>query len=280
MVSAAQTGAAEATAALLTQAGPQRFRVSLWRQRGGERIRILAVCAPFPPAVEPGDTSAGGPPTGVLLRLAQSLRMPVRAVLASAARLGLEPAVRADLVAAGWRLARVGDDLLRAIAAPEAPAPVLAEIDPCRLWRRLHRLMAPELAAVGVEIAPSPAIGPGGDRGLLADDSVVWSALETMLREAGTWAGRGGRVRLRAEGQPDGGLALAIEAERRGSEAEEPRGTRGDQRAEIAAGGLTLAQCAAPLAEIGLALDPGAEPSGPTRAYRLLAPAARCIEAG
>ncbi|MEL7140426.1 MAG: hypothetical protein AAFP67_15325, partial [Pseudomonadota bacterium] len=54
-------GTADGQAVLLTAAGGLRCRVSLWRQRGGERIRVVAAIAPETPGGGMGgDGGAGG----------------------------------------------------------------------------------------------------------------------------------------------------------------------------------------------------------------------------
>ena len=66
-------GSAEGTAWLNTTAGQRRFRISLWRHRGGDRIRVLAafsvcgrpgeqvgqLCGAVPDLIEPGDETLG-----------------------------------------------------------------------------------------------------------------------------------------------------------------------------------------------------------------------------
>jgi len=72
-------GTAEGAALLVTTAGPRRFRVSLWRQRGGERIRVLAAFA----AEDGGgaDAALAGGPADIDARLAVlGLRGPVEAI--------------------------------------------------------------------------------------------------------------------------------------------------------------------------------------------------------
>ncbi len=325
-------GSAEATLRLATGAGERLFRVSLWRQRGGERIRVLGAFAALgeeraagsPAAGEPADGACAGCPERMAagrapLLAVRALRAPLRAAIGGAERLrdGLRApgaevpagAARAtsDLLAAGWRLARLADALLQEAETGAPPPRALGEVDPVRLLRRILSLLAPEIAARGVEIGEGGlAFGRGGPL-LLADESTLWTALEALLLDSAARAGSGGGLAVTMEpAQAGEGLAfeIAVSAEPgegrappepaatgpggeppapAGPTAEPPlpRRDAGPEPEGPAAGGdVGWSLAAGLLARNGLSLAVLPDREAPETAYRLRieAPAARCID--
>ena len=235
---AASDGSAEGTAWLVTPAGQRRFRISLWRQRGGERIRVLAA---FSACEEPGvDMAAkmgGGLPDPVrqaLMRMGHDMRSPLAAVMGFAELIranpeGLKPAEAAghaaDIVAAAWRLMRIADDLDAAGMSGEGrPALHLAEVDIARLARRVARLAAPAARAAGVVIDGRGLPERGRGTLVLGDESTLWSVVDNVLQNAVRHGGRGAEVAiaLRVVGQgPGKGLVLEVADNGPGLEADE-----------------------------------------------------------
>jgi signal transduction histidine kinase len=231
LAEAIASGAAETVATLVTGAGEGRFRVSLWRQRGGERIRLLAAFASVQVRAEapahPGAAGEDGEvPEGHLAGVgfvARALRGPLGAAMGLAERLrgraaALSPEeltrTASDILAAGWRMTRLLDDLL--LTGPEgaaAPPRSLGEVDAARLVRRLLRLAEPGLAAGGVRLAEAEVPAPGAGPLLLADESALWTAFEGLIAEAGRRAAAGGEVLIGLDWPTDtGGLAIAFAA--------------------------------------------------------------------
>jgi signal transduction histidine kinase len=206
---AASDGSAETAAWLITAAGQQRFRISLWRQRGGERIRVMAAFSPCE-APEPGTSAeaAGMPePARVaLIQMSSDMRSPLTAALGFAELIracpeGLDPAEAAghaaDIVAAAWRLMRIADDLEAAGSSGEARLALhLAEVDIARWVRRVARLAAPVAQAAGTAVdtggLPERGLGPL----ILGDESTLWSVIDNLLQNAIRHAGRGGAVAI------------------------------------------------------------------------------------
>lgn len=222
-------GAAEATAWLVTGAGRQRFRVSLWRQRGGQRIRILAAFAAI--EISAGNAAAGlaTPERDVLIRLAHDMRSPVAAVIGLAEQIragpeGANPAftgsIASDIVSAAWRLMRLADDLDAAgISGGMLPSIRVAEVDIARLTRRILRLSDPVARAAGVSV---DVVGlPERGRGplVLGDEGALWSVIDHLLQNALRHAGRGAQVKI-ALLSPGEGLVLEIADDGPGVEAE------------------------------------------------------------
>ncbi|MGF1501833.1 MAG: hypothetical protein ACFBSD_08440 [Paracoccaceae bacterium] len=218
---AIETGTAETDAVLETEAGPGPFRVALWRQRGGERIRVLAVFSQSVPVSRPAPRADEPPPCadrpGSLdadrMRVAAELRGPTAAVLGLAAELragdlaeGTVHERAGDIAAAGWRLARIAAAL---DAGGETAAPKFAEVDPVALLGRLCRLAVPSASAAGTELV-MPARSPAPTRLVVSDPDRLWAALELLLQGAIRAAGQGGRVEAVCRTDPDGGVAIDL----------------------------------------------------------------------
>ncbi len=166
-------GSAEGIAWLVTGAGQQRFRISLWRQRGGERVRILAAFSACEHAEAGSAPGAGCELSQALAALGLDLRSPLNAVMGFAEMIRegaerLKPAEAAshasDIVAAAWRLMRVAEDLEAAGASGEARLAVVpSEVDIARLVRRVVRLASPRRPTPAWR-STSPAC-PSGARG-------------------------------------------------------------------------------------------------------------------
>jgi len=179
-------GAAEGAAVLLTAAGAQPFRISLWRQRGGDKIRVLAAFAacdgaePLRPAPDHGATPPAmighemGGTIDAVLGLAEGLRAS-----------GEAAAVATDLLSAAWRLRRLADELIALDAgAAEWPRPVVAEVDVARLLRRVLRLRAPAAVARDVTLAAPELPARGAGPMVLTDERALWSTLDILLARA------------------------------------------------------------------------------------------------
>lgn len=270
-------GAAEGQAVLRTGAGPLPFRISLWRQRGGERIRVLAAFAMEPSAS--GRSDCGLSPA-LLSRFGNDLRAPVNAVIGLAERLrnasgdtppGAISDDAGDIVAASWRLMRLADDLdaLREFDAAVPPLRI-GELDLARLARRLFRLARPLADASGTELRSDDlaAAAPGA---VLADESTMWSAIERLLQLAISHAGKGGEVTGGLSGSAAGqGIVLTIAARpaQAACDGAAPAVAEHDEADEVA--DLAAVNGAA------FELDP--EPDGALIA-RIAFPAARCLPA-
>lgn len=259
-------GAAEAEANLLTPGGPALFRVSLWRQRGGERIRVMAAFAqsgalqpaPPPPAPLPE-------PPVALAQLAQDLRGPLAAVMGFAQDIRAEagearvPGLAADILAAAWRLLRLSDDLGR-LAEGAGLAPGLGEVDLAGLTRRVLRFAAVLAPNVEVDLAALPPRGTGPR--VLACERTLWSALELLAQ---TLLAAPGPGRLTVTLDPaDPGRPLTLTLTRAEPDGTEPLSVATQTRiAELAtANGAAL--------EIAVTAD--------ETAAHLRFPAARCLD--
>jgi len=226
---ASTDGVAETSATLLTEAGPQPFHISLWRQRGGERIRVIAAfgraaagaCETAQSLGEAGSAGAPEPtlpqPTTAVRRLGHGLETPIAAII------GLTEALRrelagltappedrapvedraADIAVAAWRLRQLSDALRAALDAsprgPSAlPAASVTEVDAPRLLRRLLRLIGPVADQQGIRIEqaemPPRGVGPI----VFCDAGDLWTALEAMLLAALESTGGEGRVQVSA----------------------------------------------------------------------------------
>ncbi|MEO0623625.1 MAG: hypothetical protein AAFU49_20665 [Pseudomonadota bacterium] len=219
LASATQNGVAEGTASLHSPAGEAPFRVSLWRQRGGDRIRLLGAFAAIggaAPEPEPSSSDV----SRVTRALAMALDSPLGAVFASAERLrdraqGLEQddlsALATDMLAAGWRLRRLSDDLQR-YGDGGSPLPcVLGEIETGRFLRRLIRLAERGLAEAGVRVVGDPTVPASGDGPvLIADEGLLWSAIDILLLDAAASVGQGGVLRIVLDWRSGGDLTIGL----------------------------------------------------------------------
>ena len=273
-------GSAEGTAWLSTTAGQRRFRISLWRHRGGDRIRVLAafsVCGEI-------DTDAhkGLPDLAreALTRMGHDMRSPLAAAMGFAEMIRANPedlkpaeAARhaADIVAAAWRLLRIADDLEAAGASGEMrPALRPAEVDLARLARRVARLAAPAARAAGVAIDSRGLPERGSGPVVLGDESALWSVIDNLLQNAIRHAGRGAAVAI-GLGTAGKGLVLKIADDGPGLEADALAGLLQDGRPGR---GLAFSRemARANGAELEIETAPG---QGLTA--RILFPAARCL---
>lgn len=213
-------GSAEGIAWLVTGAGQQRFRVSLWRQRGGERIRILAAFSTC--AATGGEAEARGIPESlreVLLRLGRDMRPPLGAVMGFAEMIRTGATLRpedaaghaSDILAAAWRLMRIAEDLEAVSSSGEARLMLVpAEVDLARLVRRVVRLAAPAAEAAGVTIDIGGLPGRGQAPLVLGDERTLWSVVESLIDNAVRHAGRGAEVRV-SLAAPEGHHGLVLE---------------------------------------------------------------------
>ncbi len=280
---AVSDGSAEGIGWLATAAGQERFRISLWRQRGGERVRVLAA---FSACEEKQVEATAHVPDGtrqVLLRLGLDMHMPLNAVIGFAEMIR-EKAVKlkaaemaghaSDIVAAACRLMRVAEDLEAAGTSGEphlAAAP--SEVDIARLARRVARLAAPAAgdAGVTIDIAGLPERGRGPL--VLCDERTLWSVLDGLVENAVRRAGHGAAVRfaLQAAGSHQG-IVLEISDDGPGLEADElARLLEGGGSERGIALGRTMAKANG--AELEFETAPG---QGLTA--RLVFPAARCLD--
>jgi signal transduction histidine kinase len=215
---AAGDGSAETTAWLITAAGQQRFRISLWRQRGGERIRVLAAFSPCE-AAEAGVSAeiAGDLPESAraaLIRMGHDMRSPLAAALGFAELIragqeGLDPAEAAghaaDIVAAVWRLMRIADDLETAgTSGATRPILHLAEVDIARLTRRVARLAVPVARMMGITFDTSRLPARGLGPLVLGDESTLWSIIDSLIQNAVRHAGHGAAVAIELNSNADG----------------------------------------------------------------------------
>ncbi|MEM6488417.1 MAG: hypothetical protein AAF677_09155, partial [Pseudomonadota bacterium] len=207
LAEAVSAGAAEATARLRGASGALVARVSLWRQRGGDRIRLIAAFAPEPEPPAPAAPAAADPAQRTQARLqhyAGLLRPPVEAALGVLGRLRRSlpgaradaPAGLGDTAAVLWRVLWLTDEM----AAPTAPGPpggarLDGEVDVLRLARRLVRLAQPAAAAQGA-VLHVPTVPAGGGPGVQASQVALWTALESAIDRALAVAGPGGEVAL------------------------------------------------------------------------------------
>ena len=279
---AVSDGSAEGTAWLITAAGQRRFRISLWRNRGGERIRVLAA---FSIIEAPGAEVAAGLPEfarEALIRMGHDMRSPLAAVVGFAEMIRadpdrLKPAEAAghasDIVAAAWRLMRIADDLEAAGASGAAlPDLRLAEVDIARLTRRIARLAAPAARAAGVVINGKGLPERGRGPLVLGDESTLWSVIDNLLQNAVRHAGRGAVVSI-AVRTPGPGQGLVLEI------ADNGPGLEPDELARLLQGGESgrgLASSRAMARANGTELEIDTAP-GQGLTARILFPAARCL---
>ncbi|MBY8974195.1 HAMP domain-containing histidine kinase [Rhodobacteraceae bacterium NNCM2] len=252
-------GAAEGLAMMVTEAGTFPFRISLWRQRGGDKIRILAAfsrCAEGEAAPPPAPAHADG--AGELLHL------PVNAILDLAERLHLaaDPAVAKDandLLAASWRLRNLADMARRG----DAPADPMTEVDLGRIVQRAVRLAGAAHARAEIAIrmsTPYPAPMPL----VIGSTAALWSLIDQLILAA-AGSGRGpGEVAV-AIAYPDVGSGLALTVT--GDMAPEPGRTQ-----------PRLAEAEAIAARHGAVIDTGATTANGFDA-RVIFPPERCLMA-
>lgn len=219
LAEALSAGTAETRAALLTGNGEAAFQVSLWRQRGGDRIRLLAAFAQLPAA----PVTSAAQPCGVsrdrIETFGGQLRMPLGAIMGFAERMrrGEGKAGQAeaselagDILAASWRMMRLVDDLvLVAEMGIDRPPLRMGEVDIARLSRRVLRLAEPMATAAGVTLGHD--LGDGAGPSVLADETTLWSVIENLVRAAVLATGREGEVRLACRAEA-GDLVLSVEA--------------------------------------------------------------------
>ena len=218
LAEAVREGVAEREAELLGRSGSGTFRVALWRQRGGERIRILACFAELP-TPEAGQSGGAGRLARGVAGLADLVRLPLAAIAGFAERLRhgggdagpkRTAALAGDILAASWRLARLADDLaLMAELDGEGPPLRMGEVEVVRLTRRILRLAEPLAAAADVTLEHE--LGQAAGPSVLADEATLWSAIEGLVMAAVAASGRGGAVRVDCEGE-GGDLVLRVQA--------------------------------------------------------------------
>jgi len=211
-------GAAEARAALITAAGVRPFRVSLWRQRGGDKLRLVAA---FAAGSSEAPASHGGFHPDVA-RIAHEMHAPLGALIATAEALrgeGLAPDPASverhasDVAVASWRVLRLAGELSQIDRAGQGAArQTLVEVDLCRLARRARRMALADADAASVTLEPIAAPTCGVMAGVLTDETVLWGVIDDLLRRAIRGAGAGGRVSPVIEVEADGGIALTIVA--------------------------------------------------------------------
>jgi signal transduction histidine kinase len=276
-------GAAEGRALLVTGAGARAFRISLWRQRGGDKVRLVAAFAAL--------AEAGAPAQGGLAqqaeRIAHDIQAPLGALIASGDALRAEAAAprpervaqhAADITAATWRVLRLAGDLLDLAASGgrAGHARAFVEVDLHRVLGRARRMALAEAAAAEVALEPLAVQGAGPLPGVLSDESLLGGVIDDLLRHAIRAAGEGGAVRVAIEGTAERGLAVAIRSAAAGS-----RPAR-RARAGIRLPGTALPRPDAALRELaalaGGTLDLEAGTAGDVQARLGFSPA-RCLEA-
>lgn len=255
-----EEGTAEGTASLQSAAGPQVFRVSLWRQRGGDRIRILAA---FAAAVPGGPAAAAVPlspdhPSGPMPHAggagaslasvpaaagdgpqlaAAGLAGPVEAIRGVAQRLR-QSALRlghaevasglSHILAASWRLRRLADELAGTDGAPR-PGPAArreTEIDLAALLPRLVALAEPEAQALGADL--DVHVPQEGVPLVVADDGRLWTLLDRLVRAVlFDLGGAAAAVTLRASS--NGGCLVVIGPEAEATDESEAAVARAGQ---------------------------------------------------
>jgi signal transduction histidine kinase len=275
-------GSAEAEAWLRTQAGEGRFRVGLWRQRGGERIRVLAVFSAFGSTPDTCGGEVSSPVRDSILRLGRDMRAPIDAVAGFAGLLradpeGLRPedvsSHASDILSAAWRLIGIADDLLATGGASGRPPALRAgEVDVARLVRRIARLAAPAAQAARVTIDHGNVPVPGEGPLVLGDESSLWSAIDGLLQNALRHAGRGSTVRLGLS-QDSRGVVIEVADDGPGIEAGRLAGLFAATSGDKVCG---LAICRAMVRANGAELEIETAPRKGLRA-RIMFPAARCL---
>ncbi len=210
-------GSAETTAWLITSSGQQQFQVSLWRQRGGERIRLTAAFAAIQSRPDLGDADL------TLARLSQDLRSPLAAAMGFAELIcgtcsggdraedctpGTVSGHAASVIAAAWRIAGIADDLEAAArSGGRSPAPRLSEVPIARMLRRIARLAEPVARAAGVTVEFDDREVTNAS--VLGDDGMLWSVVDTLVQTALRHAGSGAKVHLTLR-DDDEGMAVEV----------------------------------------------------------------------
>ena len=281
---AVSDGSAEGTAWLATAAGQRPFRVSLWRQRGGERIRVMVAFSVCDVAgAAPGADVDAGLPEPVrkgLMRLGHDMRSPLAAVMGFAEPIraradGFTPADAAehaaDIVAAAWRLSRIADDLEAAGYSGRGESVLRhSEVDIARLARRVARLAGPSARVAGVAIDVGGLPEQAGGQLVLGDESMLWSVVDNLLQNAVRHAGRDAEITL-ALHKTETGLVLEI--------ADNGPGLAADELTGLMAGGKPgrgLAFSREMVRANGAELEIETAP-GQGLAARIVFPAARCL---
>lgn len=229
LAEALSDGVAEASAELRTGTGTAPFRVALWRQRGGDRIRLLASFVHAPPAPrEVGEAAAVHP--GAVERFSSAIRPALYAAteLAERIRTGAPPEAgeiarqAGDLLAATWRMSRLVDDLeLLGALGTTSPPLRMGEVDLLRLVRRVVRLAEPLASASGVAISLEAGSEPLP--GVVADETTLWTLLEGLIGTLVAPAGGGGELTVRLRVLADlGDLEMVLQRRGKGGRAVEP----------------------------------------------------------
>ena len=216
-VRATADGAAEGVAELQTTAGPMRFQISLWRQRGGEKIRILAAFAQIAepsesePSLEASIPATDRAEPGSLALL----QWPVAAMVGLAERVRAEAPesldrTTSDLLTAAFRVRHLAANLR---TPPCDSVPCWAEIDLARLARRIARLAAIALREEEIDVRCQTN---GATPFILGDEGLLWSLMDHLIVSARAHTPRGGH------------LTIAISNGRTGPQRRPPhRGVRG-----------------------------------------------------
>lgn len=283
---AASDGSAEATAWLMTAAGQQRFRISLWRQRGGERIRVMAAFSPYEATAHgTGGETMPESARAALIRMGNDMRSPLAAALGFAELIRssaqeLDPTEMAghaaDIVAAAWRLMRIVDDLEAAGTSGDVrPALKLAEVDIARLARRIARLAGPVAKAAAVTIDTGGLPGRGQGPSILGDESALWSIVDNLLQGAIRHAGRDAMVAI-ALRTNDGDLVLEVADNGAGLEAEDLARQLQNGNLQNEDPGRGLASVTEAVRVDGAMLEIDTAP-GQGLTARIVFPAARCL---
>lgn len=275
-------GSAETEAWLVTPAGQSRFRIGLWRQRGGERIRVLAMFSATDPLAEARGIEVHSPVRDQILRLGRDMRTPIDAIAGFAGLLRADPARlrpeevashASDILSAAWRLMGIADDLAAAGGTAGRLPPLRSgEVDVARLIRRIARLAAPAARAARVTIDVGGIPGPGEGPLVLGDESTLWSAVDGLLQNALRHGGRGSTVRL-GLAQDARGVVLEVADDGPGIEAGQLAGLLAPAAGDKVFG---LAICRTMVCANGAELEIDSTPKHGVRA-RIIFPAARCL---
>lgn len=281
-----EAGTAEGTATLETVAGRQCFRISLWRQRGGERIRILAAFAaaegegPCADDARPAGVSSAHGVTSAQEMIGRALRGPVESVIAVAGALrlagsasegtsggGAGDIARAAslLLTAGWRLTRLCDDLslLGELRSPRLPVRT-AEVDVSRLIRRVQAVAASRVGSAGLDAAGFGASHPGPL--VMTDEGALWTLLDQLATTVPA-TGKGGDVAPARiwldDTAPGDGVSIIV-------------GTTADTGADGSVSAMPDGDCEQLADTCGARLEPG-RVKGVGPVTRVVFPPARCL---
>ncbi|MEM9043194.1 MAG: hypothetical protein AAGC81_00755 [Pseudomonadota bacterium] len=206
LVRATADGSAASTALLETVAGPMPFRISLWRQRGGDRIRLIAAFA----QVTPGTKSDAAPKQDL-----GRLDLPLKALvtLAERVRAGAPDEIdheTSDLLSAAWRLKSILDDLDGGDRSGLAEM-ALSEIDIGRLSRRVTRMA--EAGLRSRRISAEYIQTEGRLLNVVGDEQALWDMLDQVVASLVEGMGDGGSLTFRFESLKRG-CTLTVTAER------------------------------------------------------------------